>query len=50
MPFTISNVLAKFQDYIYKILVKKLNIFLIFNLDDIFIYKKKARDLYLNII
>ena len=38
--FWLSNVLASFQGYINKILAKKLNIFLIIYLDDIFIYIK----------
>ena len=38
MPFGLSSVLASFQGYINKILAKKLNIFVIVYLDDIFIY------------
>ena len=38
MPFRLSNALANFQDYINKILAKKLNIFGIVYLDDILIY------------
>ena len=38
MQIRLSNGLANLQDYINKILVKKLNIFIIVNLDDIIIY------------
>ena len=38
MPFGLSNAPASFQGYINKILVEKLNIFVIVYLDDIFIY------------
>lgn len=40
MFFRLSNALASFQDYIIKILAKKLDIFVIIYLDDIFIYTK----------
>ena len=40
MPFGLTNVLAMFQGYINKILVEKLNVFVIVYLDDIFIYIK----------
>ena len=40
MPFGLSNALASFQGYINKILAKKLDIFSIVYLDDIFIYNK----------
>ena len=40
MPFGLSNVPASFQGYINKILAKKLDIFVIVYLDDIFIYTK----------
>ena len=40
MSFKLSNVLASFQGYINKILAKKLDIFVIVYLDDIFIYTK----------
>ena len=40
MPFGLSTALASFQVYINKILVKKLNIFVILYLNDIFIYIK----------
>ena len=38
MPFGLFNAPASFQGYIIKILVEKLNIFIIVYLDDIFIY------------
>ena len=38
MSFGLSNAPASFQGYINKILVKKLDIFVIVYLDDIFIY------------
>ena len=40
MPFRLSNISTSFQDYINKILAKKLNIFVIVYLGDIFIYTK----------
>ena len=40
MFFRLFNALARFQDYINKILAKKLNIFVIVYLDNIFIYTK----------
>ena len=38
MPFRLFNITTSFQNYINKILAKKLNIFIIVYLDDIFIY------------
>ena len=40
MFFGLSNSPASFQDYMNKILAKKLNIFVIVYLNDIFIYIK----------
>ena len=40
IPFRLSNAPASFQGYINEILVKKLDIFVIVYLDDIFIYTK----------
>ena len=40
MLFGLSNVPVSFQGYINKILAKKLDIFVIVYLDDIFIYIK----------
>ena len=45
IPFGSSNAPASFQSYINKILVEKLNIFVIIYLDDILIYiKDQGRD------
>ncbi len=38
MPFELNNELAMFQNYINKILAKKLDIFIIVYLDNIFIH------------
>ena len=38
MPFGLSNVPASFYSYSNKTLAKKINIFIIFYLDNIFIY------------
>ena len=38
MPFGLTNALVTFQSYINKILAKKLDIFVIVYLNDIFIY------------
>ena len=40
MIFGLSKVLASFEGYINKILAKKLNIFVIVYIDNIFIYTK----------
>ena len=40
MLFELINTLAIFQGYINQIFVKKLNVFIIIYLDDIFIYTK----------
>ncbi len=40
MPFRLTNAPAIFQDYINKILAKKLDIFVIVYLDDILFYTK----------
>ena len=50
MPFELFNILASFQDYINKILVKKLKLFVIIYLDDIFIYIKDASKGYIKAI
>ena len=42
MLFKLSNPLANFQSYINKIFAKKLDIFVIVYLNDIFIYTKDA--------
>ena len=38
MPFSLTNASASFQEYINKIFAKKLDIFVIVYLDNIFIY------------
>ena len=57
MPFGLFNTPASFQGYINKILAKKLDVFVIVYLDDIFIYTKdkgqghmKAMQLMLDIL
>ena len=50
MPFGLSNLLASFQGYINKILAKKLDIFVIVYLNDIFIYTKDSCQAYVNAI
>lgn len=42
MLFGLSNSLASFQQYIYKILVEKRDIFVVVYLDNILIYFNKA--------
>ena len=42
MFFYLSNTPASFQDYINKILVEKLDVFIIVYLDDILIYTKNT--------
>ena len=44
MPFGLINAPASFQRYINKILVEKLDIFVIIYLDDILIYTDDDRD------
>ncbi len=43
MVFGLTNAPATFQDYINKILAKKLDIFIIVYLDDILIYTKSKK-------
>ena len=50
MPFGLFNILPSFQGYINKILAKKLNIFVIFYLDNIFIYTKNPRQPYVDAV
>ena len=50
MLFGLSNILASFQSYINNILVKKLDIFVIVYLDDIFIYIKDLDQAYINVV
>ena len=50
IPFELINAPAIFQGYINKILVEKLNIFVIIDLNDIFIYTKNKRKKYVKVI
>ena len=50
MPFGLSNAPSSFQSYINKILIEKLDIFIIFYLNDIFIYTKDPSQAHVNII
>ena len=50
MLFRLSNALASFESYINQILAKKLNIFVIIYLNNIYIYTKKIRKTYVNAI
>lgn len=47
MPFALSHALANFQRYINKILIEKLDIFVVVYLDDILIYTKDTGQLYM---
>ena len=50
MPFALSNAPASFWGYINKILAKKLNVFVIVYLDDIFIYTKNKGQGYMKAV
>ena len=50
MPFSLSNTPASFQGYINKILAKKLVIFIILYLDDIFLYTEDPGQAQVNAI
>ena len=50
MLFGLSNTPASFRGYINKILAKKLDIFVIIYLDDIFIYIKKPGQTHMNTV
>ena len=50
MSFGLSNTLIKFQNYVKKIVVEKLNVFLIVYFNDILIHTKDAGQSYLDII
>ena len=46
MLFKLTNSLVTFQNYINKIFAKKLDVFVIIYLDDIFIYSKNKEKGY----
>ena len=48
--FGLLNALVSFQDYINKILAKKLDIFVILYLDDLLVYINDADQPYVNAI
>ena len=50
MLFGLSNAPASFKNYINKIWTKKLNIFIIVYLDDIFIYTKDPGQAHVNAV
>lgn len=50
MLFGLSNAPASIQDYIYKILIKKLDIFVIVYLDNILIYTKFSDQAHVNVV
>lgn len=50
MSFSLCNVLTNFQGYMNKILDEKFSIFVIVNLDHIFIYIEVSSQLYINFI
>ena len=50
MAFGLTNALGRFQNYINKILAKKLNIFVIVYLDDILIYIEDLEKAYVKAV
>ena len=48
--FGLSNIPVTFQEYVNKILAKKLDIFIIVYLDDILIYTKDLGQLYIEVL
>ena len=46
IPSGLTNILANFLGYIYKVLAEKLDIFVIVYLDDILIYTEDDKDGY----
>ena len=50
MPFDLTNAPESFQGYVNKILVEKLDIFVIVYLDDIFIYTTDPRKIYVKAV
>lgn len=45
-----TNILAIFQNYIFKILPKKLDVFIIVYLDDAFIYTRSEYQDYVKVV
>ena len=50
MPFRLSNAPTSFQGYINKILAKKLDIFVIVYLENIFIYSEDPSQAHVNAV
>ena len=50
MPFSLSNASASFQGYVNKILVEKLDVFIIVYLNDILVYTKNAGQDYVKAV
>ena len=50
MPFELSNTPASFQDYINKILAKKLHIFIISYLNNMLLYTKDLGQSHVNVV
>ena len=50
MFFGLTNALATFQGYINKNLAKKLDVFVILYLDDIFIYTENERKSHVKVV
>ena len=50
MFFNLTNILGSFEDYVNKILAKKLDIFVIVYLDDILIYTKNSGKSYVKAV
>ena len=50
MSFELFNAPASFQDYINKILAKKLDVFVIVYLNDIFIYTEDPSQAHVNAV
>ncbi len=50
MPFGLTNVPTTFQSYINKVWAKKLDVFMIVYLDDIFIYTKSKGKEYVEAV
>lgn len=50
ISFWLTNAIASFQKYINKILAKKLNIFVIVYLDNIFIYINDDKNSYITAV